>query len=229
MNRFLYLQTLALCGSLAISACSSVNKDWANASAQNTIAAYQSFLNKHSGDAHSQEARSRIVALQDDSTWKTAQNVNSPDGYQQYLQAEPNGTHARAARDEITTLERASAWKTTLSDGTSISFQAFLEKYPQGPEADQARQKLMSIHADYRAELGAFRDKQAAERKLADVKSRFGNVLKEMEVLSPDSSNKRFRVMSGLMDRHDVDSACASLTHDHQKCEVVKDGQVGVG
>jgi hypothetical protein len=53
MNRFLYLQTLALCGSLAISACSSVNKDWANASAQNTIAAYQSFLNKHSGDAHS--------------------------------------------------------------------------------------------------------------------------------------------------------------------------------
>jgi hypothetical protein len=35
--------------------------------------------------------------------------------------------------------------------------------------------------------------------------------------------------MSGLMDRHDVDSACASLTHDHQKCEVVKDGQVGVG
>ena len=31
--------------------------------------------------------------------------------------------------------------------------------------------------------------------------------------------------MSGLMDRHEADSACASLKRDHQNCEVVKGNQ----
>ena len=225
MNRYKYLLPLALCGALAMTACSTANKDWANASAQNTVAAYQSFLDKHAGDQHAQEARNRIAALQDESAWATAYSANSPDSYQQYLQAEPNGTHAQAARDQITSMERANAWKTAQSDGSATALQAFLQKYPQGAEADQARQKLAALNSDYRAELGTFHDKRAAERKRAELQSRFSSVLKEVEVLSPDSSNKRYRVMSGLMDRHDADSACASLKRDHQTCEVVKADQ----
>ena len=50
-------------------------------------------------------------------------------------------------------------------------------------------------------------------------------MLKEVDVVSPDSSNKRYRVMSGLMDRHDADSTCATLRRDHQACEVVNANQ----
>lgn len=225
LNRYKYLLPMALCGVLALAACSSVNKDWANASAQNTVAAYQSFLDKHAGDQHAQEARNRIAALQDDSDWQTAQNGNSLDSYQQYLQAEPNGTHAQAARDEITSMERANAWKTAQSDGSAPALQAFLQKYPQGAEAELARQKLAALHSDYRAELGAYHDKRAAEHKRSEMQSRFSGILKEVEVLSPDSSDPRYRVMSGLMDRQAADSACASLKRDHQTCEVVKADQ----
>ena len=225
MDRHEYLLPLALGTALAISGCSSAAKDWTDATAQNTVAAYQFFLNKHAGDSHAADARQRLAALQDDSTWKTAQNGNSVDSYQQYLQSEPNGAHAQAARDQITALQRQSAWQTARSQGTATALQAFLQQYPQGPEADQAREKLEALNSEYRAELGAFRDKRAAERKLAQLKSRFSGVFKQVEVLSPDSSTKRYRVMSGLMERHAADSACASLERAHQNCEVVKTDQ----
>jgi hypothetical protein len=209
-----------------MTACSSAKKDWASASAENTVAAYISFLEKHDNDQHAQEARTRIGALQDDAAWATAQNGNSLDNYQAYLQAEPNGAHARAARDQIAEIDRANAWNTAQSDGSATALQAFLQQYPQGPEAEQARQRLAALHLDYRAELGMFHDKRAAERKRSALQSRFSRVLKGIEVLAPDSSSARYRVASGLMDRHDADSACASLKSDHQTCEVVKADQV---
>jgi hypothetical protein len=225
MNSYKYLLPLALASALAMTACSSANKDWQSASAQNTVAAYQSFLNKHAGDQHAQEARTRMAVLQDDAAWQMAQNGNSRDSYQTYLQSEPDGTHAQAARDQITELARADAWKSAQSADSATALEAFLQKYPQGPEADQARQKLAALHADYRAELGTFHNEHAAERKRSEMQSRFSSVLKEVDVLSPDSSNKRYRVMSGFMDRHDADSACVSLKREHQSCEVVKTDQ----
>lgn len=220
-----YILPLALCGSLAITACSSANKDWAKASNENTVAAYQSFLDKHADDPRAQEAKSYMLALKDDAAWRMAQKNNSPDSYQQYLQAEPNGDHAQAARDQITGLDREKAWKSAQSDGSATALQAFLQKYPQGVDAEQARKKLMTLNSGYRAELGAFHDKRAAERKRTEMKSRFSSVLREVDVMSPDSSSKRYRVMSGLMDRHDAASACASIKRGHQSCEVVRADQ----
>jgi len=225
LNQHEYLCAMALCSALAMTACSSVNKDWADASAANTVAAYQSFLDKHAADPHAQEAKAYILALIDDAAWRTAQNSNSLDSYRQYLQAEPNGSHAQTARDQMAVLERGNAWKIAQSAGTSAALQAFLKNYPHGPEADQARQTLAAVHSSYRAELGTFHNERAAARKRSELQSRFSGVLKEVDVLSPDSSNKRYRVMSGLMDRHEAASTCASLKRDHQNCEVVRADQ----
>lgn len=221
MNGYKYLLRLTICGALAMTACSSADKDWASANTENTVSGYQAFLDKHAGDQHAGEARTRIAALQDDSDWMTAQTGRSLDGYQQYLRVEPKGTHAQAARDAIDGMERASAWKTAQSDGSATALQAFLQKYPQAPEANQARQKLAALHNDYRAELGSFHDERTAKHRRSELQSRFGGVLKEVDVVSPDPSNKRYRVMSGLMDRHDADSTCVTLRRDHQACEVV--------
>jgi hypothetical protein len=219
------LPPLALCGALALTACSTAQKDWADASAQNTVASYQAFYDKHPNDEHAKEAQTRIAALQDDAAWKTAQDGNSSSSYQAYLQAEPNGTHAQAARDAMTGLERESAWKTAQSDGSMTALQAFLQKYPQGSEADQARQKVAAMQSEFRAELGHYRNEPAARHKRMELESKFSKVLPEIDVVPPDSSNKEFRVMSGLLDRHDADSACSSLKREHQPCEVVKADQ----
>jgi hypothetical protein len=224
-NRYKYLLPLALCGALALAACGTAQKDWTSASTENTLSGYQAFLDKHPKDEHAQEAQTRIVALQDEAAWTTAQSGNSSPSYEAYLQAEPTGTHAQAARDEITGFDRANAWKTAQSDGSVAALQAFLQKYPQGSEADQARQKLAAIQSGYRAELGRYRNERAAQRKRSELQSRFSKMLVEIDVVAPDSANKEFRVVSGLMDRQDASSACTSLKRDHQPCEVVKADQ----
>ena len=190
-NRYKFLLALPLCGALALAACGTAQKDWTNASTENTVSGYQAFLDKHPKDEHAQEAQTRIAALQDDAAWKTAQGGNSSDSYQAYLQAEPNGTHAQAARDAMTGFDRANAWKTAQSDGSAAALQAFLQKYPQGAEADQARQKLAAIQSDYRAELGHYHNERAAQRKRSELQSRFSKVLVEIDVVPPDSANKR--------------------------------------
>jgi hypothetical protein len=225
MNYRYVLSVTTLCCALAITACSSVNADWSKASSENSIASYQAFLDHHASDQHAQEAQTRIASLRDDAAWATAQSANSVNGYQQYLQAEPNGTHAHAARDGLVGLERASAWQSAQADGSATALQAFLQKYPQGKEADQARAKLAALNTNFRDELGRFRDQHAANHKRAELAHRFGAMLKEIEVVSPDSSSKQYRVMSGLMDRHDADAACSSLKREHQMCEVVSANQ----
>src|ERR1700734_3456686 len=72
-----YLLPLAICGALVMTACSSANKDWADASTENTISGYQAFLDRHASDEHAQDARTRIAALQDHAAWTTAQTGNS--------------------------------------------------------------------------------------------------------------------------------------------------------
>ena len=224
-NRYKYLLALPLCGMLALAACGTAQKDWASASTVNTVAGYQAFLDKHPKDEHTQEAQTRIAALQDDEAWKTAQQGNSSASYGAYLQSEPNGTHAPAARDAMTGFDRANAWKTAQSDGSAAALQAFLQRYPEGTEAAQARQKLTAIQPDYRADLGRYQSEHAAQRKRSELRSRFSKVLMEIDVVPPDSANKEFRVMSGLMNQQAATSACTSLKQDHQLCEVVKSDQ----
>jgi hypothetical protein len=225
MTNHRYLLPLTLGAALALAACNSAPQDWANASSANTVAAYQAFYDKHPKDEHAAEAQRRIAALQDDAAWKTAQDGNSAASYQAYLQSQPDGSHAQAAHDAITGLARASAWTSAQADGSATALQAFLQQYPQGPEADQARQKLAAIQSDYRAQLGSFHNERAAQRKRSELQSKFSKTLTEIDVVAPDSSNKQFRVMSGLMDRQDATAACTSLKRDHQSCEVVKADQ----
>ena len=84
---------------------------------------------------------------------------------------------------------------------------------------------LAGLRTVYQAELGSFHDERAAKHRRSELRSRFSGVLEEVDVVSPDSSNKRYRVMSGIMDLHDADSTCASLKRDHQTCEVVSANQ----
>ena len=125
MTNYRYLLPLTLCGALALAACGTAQKDWTNASTENSVSGYQAFLDKHPKDEHAQEAQTRIAALQDDAAWKTAQSDNSSASYQAYLQAQPNGTYAQAARDEIAGFDRANAWKTAQSDGSAAALRGF--------------------------------------------------------------------------------------------------------
>jgi hypothetical protein len=219
------LATLALCGALTVAARDSATLDWVNARSVNTAAAYHSFMGKHPGDAHVEDAQIEIAVLQDESSWRVTRNGNSLDSYRRYLQPMPTGTHAQVARDHLMAMERANAWRTAQSGGSKSDLEAFLQAYPHGPLADKARHVLTVLKADNQAKLGALRDARAAERVSAEVRSQFDVILKEVEGSSPDSSINQHRLISGHIDRRNAEPACHSLIPSHLTCEAVKADQ----
>ncbi len=217
------LRGMCLSTVVVLLACSSAESDWKKADAQRTVAAYQAFLKDHPDNAHADQARDRIQALEDDQAWADAQKTNTLESFQQYVQNRPKGAHLADVHDRIVVLERSAAWKIAQATATVPALQEFLEKYPQGPEADQARAQLQTLKAgEYRVQLAAFRSKHEAETVSARLQARYGKELRQVTVVPAVPPDKLNHVESASMTLEDAQSACAKLKKEHRHCEVVK-------
>ena len=218
--------TFAVCAGLALMGCGTAEYDWNKAHAANTVAAYRAFLKDHATGKYADNARGRILGLQDDQAWSLAQATDTIDGYQAYLQTESGGVHAPDARYKITALQRAQAWNVAQKDGSAATLQAFLQKYPQGPESNEARRRLSAL--DFRVQLAVARSKSAAERERVHFQARFGNVVHDVVIVAPRSAHAIYRVTSEPMSRADANSACEVLERSHQSCKLVQnEGMTG--
>jgi hypothetical protein len=217
-------QSLAVAGAallgvvLTISGCSSAQSDWTKATSENTVFAYQDFLTAHPKD-HYMEAQAEILQLQDDNGWIEAQHTGTIAAYQTYIQQFPQGSHVAAAHDATTSMDRAAAWKAARSNETTVGVEAFLQKYPTGPEADQAQTTLKDL-TGYRVRLASLSSDHKAERKLIQLKARFGDQLHDL-VVTPDANRKSYFIDSGGMTEQGATHACESIKHKHLSCQVV--------
>ncbi len=132
---------------VAIAACSSPEKDFKQAQAQDTAGAYQDFLRKNSSGPLADQARARIAALDAERAWQQADQLNSADAYEAFARQYPQSAQASEATERAAAVRRAAAWDKARADGTTQSLQTFVDQYPQGPEADQARAQLAALEA----------------------------------------------------------------------------------
>lgn len=204
-----------------LAACSSPNADWQKATQQNTVTAYQQFIQQHPNDSRVEQARNRINALNDEQAWSTAQNANTLEAYQQYLQQEPNGMHAADAQDKVNGLQQAAAWQTAQSTNTAQGYQDFLQKYPNAPQAGDAQAALKKL-TGFQALLASTRSKTLADKLAQRLKSKYGNELQDVVVVPPTGKSKSLEVRSAPMTESDAKAACAKLRKAHQHCTVVK-------
>jgi hypothetical protein len=213
----------AMLAAALLVACGSVQEDWNKASAQNTVAAYQDFLNQHPSTNLAVQAQSRIHALQDDQAWMRAQNTDTVEAFRRYLGSQPNGAHVGESQARITAFERAAAWKAAESDGKVPALQAFLQKYPQGVEAYDARAKLEQLKAEaYRVQVAAFRAQKDADRARARLQARYRKLLHDVVVVPPAGREKLITIRSLPMTLKQAQSACGTMKKEHEHCEVVK-------
>jgi len=204
-----------------LAACSSPNADWQKATQQNSVAAYQQFIQQHPNDARAEQARNRINALQDEQAWNTAKSANTLDSYQQYLQQEPNGMHAADAQDKVNGLQQAAAWQTAQNTNTAQGYQDFLSKYPNAPQAGDAQAALKKL-TGFQLLLASTRSKTLADKMAQHLKSKYGNEVQDVVVVPPTGKSKTLEVRSAPMSESDAKAACAKLKKAHQRCTVVK-------
>lgn len=224
MNTRLLLIPALLCGA-ALTGCNTAQTDWNQATGANTVSAYQTFLQKHADDKHADDARGRILALQDDQAWSSAKATNTVASYEDYLKAKSGGVHVGEAKYNVTALQRADEWKALQNNSSAASLQAFLSKYPQGTESNEARAKLKEL--DYRVQLADAHSKDEAQRKRDRLQSKFGKVLHDIIVVPPTAPDTLYRVTSGPMDQAAANSACATLQRAHQSCKLVQGDGAG--
>jgi hypothetical protein len=202
-------------------ACSSSQQDWTQATTQNTVAAYQTYLSKHPAAEHAGDARDRMSKLEDEQAWSQADSANTVVAYQGYLQQQANGAHVAAAHDKLAIAERKAAWDAAQSAGTVAAYQGFLAKYSEGSDADQARTKLAQLNG-YTVKLASVRSTAEANKVRDRLKQKYGNVLHDVVVVPPSGTDKSNSVRSAPMSEDEAKSACEALKKSHQSCEVVK-------
>ena len=201
-------------------ACSSAQGDWTQATSQNTVTAYQTFINQHPDDPHAADARQRIQTLQDNQSWMNAQTTNTVDSYQQYIAAEPNGAHVQEARNRVTAFQSAAAWQDAHNAGTAAALQDFLQKYPNAPQAQDARSQLAQY--DYEVQLGVFHSSKEADTARARLQDKYGKDLQSVVVVPPSGKSRTYHVASADMTQDQAKAACETLRKSHQHCEVMK-------
>lgn len=157
--RILFL-TLTL--TLALIGCDRQGAQWEEAQQEDTVAAYQSFVERYPDSPEAEKARNRIQTLRAEQAWTDARQRNTAEAYRGFIEEHPQAEAAEEARARLQTLERESRWQ-ALADSEDIkALRAFADKYAGSPEAALARERADELEA--KAQIEA--ERAAQEREL---------------------------------------------------------------
>jgi hypothetical protein len=85
-----------------LAACSRQESSWRSAASQDSVAAYERYLEDFPAGAHASDARARVAELMEQEAWSRANRLQTPEAWQRYLGEWPDGRHAPAARRQLT-------------------------------------------------------------------------------------------------------------------------------
>ncbi len=170
-----------MCGCL-LAACSRQETGWREARGENSVLAYEHYLEQFPAGAHAAEARARIGELREESEWVRANQLGTPEAFQRYLGAYPDGRHAAAARDRLSDFVLARA-----------------------PPSEPAART-------FTAQFGAFSKEAAARSLLARLARDHADLLQGMELrIQPPAAGTRdpWRLRTRPLDEAAVRGLCA--------------------
>lgn len=81
--------------------CSRQETGWRDARREDSVLAYETYLEHFPAGAHAREAQARIRELHEELEWARATRLQTPEGWQRYLGAFPEGRHAADARANL--------------------------------------------------------------------------------------------------------------------------------
>lgn len=145
-KRKLFISNLAVCFLLliAVSSCNSEKNDWEKASQENTIEAYENFINKHAKSEYFGEASKKLENLE----WERASNKNSIESLSEFISKYPNGVHVPDARSNIEELE----WENAKQQNTIKGYSEFITNYPQSIHHSETLDKIELLEWNYAQE-----------------------------------------------------------------------------
>jgi SPOR domain len=82
-------------------ACSREESGWDRARRDDSVASYESYLERFPAGPHAGQARAALAGLRDAGAWARAERLGTPEAWQRYLGEFPDGRHAGQARQRL--------------------------------------------------------------------------------------------------------------------------------
>jgi len=129
-NGLILLLLLALAMVVA-AGCASQSTNWEKSAEENTIAAYEAYLQKYPHGEFADEARTRIRRTR----YQQAQATNTIEAFEEFLQDYPNGADANQASVKLESLFYGQA----RAEKSDQAYQQYLQRFPRHPRAEKIR------------------------------------------------------------------------------------------
>ena len=131
-----------------VSACSRHDALWEEARDEDSIAAYEAYLERYPDGPRAQQARSRARTLQVEQAWRDARERDSRSAYKAFLDSWPDSEFADEARSRIEARQRAETWRSLAASGDVARLEAFAERHRGSSEATLAADRIAALREE---------------------------------------------------------------------------------
>ncbi|MEO1514683.1 MAG: caspase family protein [Bacteroidota bacterium] len=116
-----------------------------NALAQNTIEAYQKFIDEFPESPLRKEAEHKMKALQrarEEAAWGKAKQLNELEAWKTFCEEFPASTFTDKAKKAIARIQEENDWGEAKALDTFFAYQKFIRQHPDGEHIEEAKDKL---------------------------------------------------------------------------------------
>jgi len=242
------LRILCLLLTLTLIGCDRQDADWEQARQQDTIAAYESFIDSYPESDLAEQARDRLATLRAEQAWTNAQRLDTIAAYQDFLQTHPDAAGTDEARARLENLQREARWR-ELSDSDDVeALRSFADNHAGSAEAELARSRAEELEAraaaeaerlaqqqrelerqreaqrlaaqgTHRVQLAVVRGQDRANAGIELLAGQLGSVLGDVK-LEAQQTNGLYRLVTQPLPRQRANDLCQTLKQAGQDCLV---------
>ncbi len=118
---------------------------WETVTAENTVEAYNSYLEIHPEGMYSQAAMDNISSLSEESEWKQASNSKNKIDLTRFIENHPKGKYYDKAWTLLEKIEENELWNRAKIVNQPSAYLKYIKAYPEGDYTKLARQHLADL------------------------------------------------------------------------------------
>lgn len=133
---------------ILIVGCATTKKHWGIARSEDTIEAYENFLNNHPKSEFSEQAQTRLKKLYTERDWEETKLTDTITAYEKFLHLHPKSEFSEKAKFRLEQLLTSQDWEQAKIKDTIAAYEKFIKSHPESKFSDLAQQRLNELQRD---------------------------------------------------------------------------------
>lgn len=209
-----------------LAACSRHDAMWEEARDENTVSAYEAYLERYPEGPRAAQAAQRMRTLRMEQDWQTARERDNREGYEAFLASWPETELAASAGERLAAIARSEAAQEDtqpLPDDPAVDvLQAVEDEARQpatGPSDAAPGTSAATPDGSHRVQLAAVSTVERARDGVERLGREYASILDGVE-LQVEPAGEMFRLLTAPLPRERAARLCGELKAAGQDCLV---------